>query len=243
MDRCKTPEIVQRMKDDYYLHGTKFRRVFNTILQDVICPEPGFDDFTQFVSQTELEVNSKPPLDRQQLEPGRRKIEALLPLYREAFITNTRLQVLGRRLVKETGAVMLVPPLKKMWRSLEKMSLKYANDGDQAAARLKDIARLAIQGNMKQLLAVYKMLWEIPDVQIVSIENRFATPPPSGWADCQLMLTFTEDEKHHICEIQLVHPQLFLVRDSMGAHKEYVKLRCAGELLNVYGEPLPDLLK
>eukprot|EP00931_Biecheleriopsis_adriatica_P054410 TRINITY_DN32008_c0_g1_i1.p1 TRINITY_DN32008_c0_g1~~TRINITY_DN32008_c0_g1_i1.p1 ORF type:complete len:371 (+),score=85.25 TRINITY_DN32008_c0_g1_i1:78-1115(+) len=245
VQRARNSQYVELMKEVYYRHGIKFRRVYTTIVQDVIMSEPGFDDFVRVVSEKEPVCNSAGLGKAQFLEPSSSGNKALLPLYMEAFIAQEKLLKLGERLERETGAKVLPAPLKKMWRCLEKMILKYASPGDDngSAGQLKDIARLAIQGDMRQLLAAFILLWEATDVRVVRIKNRFAEPPQSGWADCQLMLTFQEDERQHICEIQLVHPQLFVVRKTMGAHKEYVKLRSAEELMNIYEEELPDLTK
>jgi len=47
---------------------------------------------------------------------------------------------------------------------------------------------------------------------------------------------FTSDEREHICELQLVHRQLYNVRKNMGAHATYGVFRAALELLKMLGE-------
>ena len=66
-------------------------------------------------------------------------------------------------------------------------------------------------------------------------KNRFGKPTSGGWADIMLKFYFVEDEGVHICEVQLVHGQLFTVRKNMGAHKTYSIFRAALELLEMLG--------
>ena len=47
---------------------------------------------------------------------------------------------------------------------------------------------------------------------------------------------FTSDEREHICELQLVHRQLYSVRKNMGAHATYGVFRAALELLKMLEE-------
>jgi hypothetical protein len=44
---------------------------------------------------------------------------------------------------------------------------------------------------------------------------------------------FEDDETRHICELQLVHSQMYTVRKEMGAHKTHSTFRAALELLEM----------
>jgi hypothetical protein len=44
---------------------------------------------------------------------------------------------------------------------------------------------------------------------------------------------FEEDGHKHICEVQLVHSQMMLVRQKMGAHKTYGQFRGAKEIMEM----------
>ena len=46
---------------------------------------------------------------------------------------------------------------------------------------------------------------------------------------------FEDDGHKHICEVQLVHAQMLLVRTEMGAHKTYGQFRGAKEILEMLG--------
>ena len=73
------------------------------------------------------------------------------------------------------------------------------------------------------------------DIVITRSKGRFGHPTIGGWADIMVNFYFTDDPNQHICELQLVHTQLFTVRKKMGAHKSYGIFRAALELCEVVG--------
>jgi len=72
-------------------------------------------------------------------------------------------------------------------------------------------------------------------IEILRIKNRFMQPSPTGWADCMINFCFRNTKSKHICEMQIVHDNMMLVRSKMGGHSEYEQLRSASELLEVTG--------
>jgi hypothetical protein len=70
---------------------------------------------------------------------------------------------------------------------------------------------------------------------ITRAKDRFGKPTSGGWADIMLNFHFEHDEGVHICEVQLVHSQMFTMRKNMGAHKTYSVFRAALELLEILG--------
>ena len=75
------------------------------------------------------------------------------------------------------------------------------------------------------------------EICITRSKGRFGQPTSGGWADIMINFYFKDDEEEwaHICEIQLVHAQLYNVRKNMGAHKNYNEFRAALELLEKVG--------
>jgi hypothetical protein len=71
---------------------------------------------------------------------------------------------------------------------------------------------------------------------ITRSKGRFRQPTSGGWGDIMINFYFTTDEHEHICELQLVHRQLYNVRKNMGAHATYGVFRAALELLKMLGE-------
>lgn len=65
------------------------------------------------------------------------------------------------------------------------------------------------------------------------VNNRFASPKV-GWADVAIYFAFTHADvacEGVVCELQIVHKSLLLVREEMGAHDKYDENRFAAELL------------
>jgi hypothetical protein len=69
---------------------------------------------------------------------------------------------------------------------------------------------------------------------VVDSKERFSRPTPGGWADLMINFRFMDDK--HICEVQLVHHQMFTIRQNMGRHKLYAAYRAASELLKMCDE-------
>ncbi len=71
---------------------------------------------------------------------------------------------------------------------------------------------------------------------LVRCKERFGRPTSGGWADIMMNLYFEDDaEWAHVCEIQLVHVELYSVRKNMGAHGSYTEFRAALELCEKVG--------
>jgi len=245
VDRSKTEKQIALMSEAYERHGQKFKRVYSTVVQDVIKQEPKFQEFIRVAIQQNAvvkELTKAEGFEVVQRLQGE-GLAALLPLFKDAARAMDRLEEFGEKIAKNTSAIFQKAPLKRMWRCMEKMVLKYSDNGDisQAASGLKDIARASLNGNMESLLEALQFVLQDSQVRVVRIKNRFDEPPTTGWADCQVMLYFVRDKAKHICEIQFVHPQLLTVRSNMGAHHTYAYLRAAMEMLQLYKQPLPTL--
>jgi len=246
-ERNRSKKQQALMKVAYRDAGQKYRRVYTTVTQDVVRDEAEFTDFICLASKVahaakQDQKDGKYSSASQQHH--RKGMEALFEIYPHACKAAAKLDDFCTGVAKISGCTFLKAPLKKLWRCMEKMVIKYADaEGkiDESAKGLKDIARSAMQGTMKQLHLALEEIDRCEDVQVVRVKNRFDDPPTTGWADCQIMLFFRDDTTRHICEIQLVHPQLMTVRKNMGAHAEYAQLRSAMELLHLFEEPLPKL--
>jgi hypothetical protein len=120
--------------------------------------------------------------------------------------------------------------LKGIWRCIEKMDLR--QHPLDSCENICDIVRGAICSNSIAVLAdVYQRLLNAPSIRIVRVKNRLKHANDSGWADCLINFIFVDDPTQHVCEVQLVHEKLMLVRKEMGAHESYSFFRSALELL------------
>jgi len=111
---------------------------------------------------------------------------------------------------------------------------------------LKDISRATIvcesTGVLLRVLAVFSCLDNTGLLSVVSGKNRFADPTSGGWADIMLNIVLPAPGTGalHICEIQLVHHRMLVVRTHLGAHSDYADFRAALELTEVLGLQVPD---
>jgi len=240
--RSNNSKHIHFMKAEYVACGSKFARVYSTIVEDVIKTEPAHKLFLDAVG-TEKKVIFGEQRANSQCSDGV-GYDLLFQVYRDADENQGRLATFCKHIAATSGVLFVEAPLKRMWRSMEKLVFKYGGEDDaihRGAAELKDVSRAALQGTMEQLLEAFKAIVADENACIVRIKNRFAKPTDMGWADCQLMLYFSDTDHKHICEIQLVHNQLMIVRSAMGAHKMYTRVRAASELLTAYGEEVPSL--
>jgi len=248
-ERTRNATQERNMRAAYMKQGSKFRRVYTTILKDVIMTEEEYTEFVKIVTEeqqrlkafAEEKVEQDGEQEARQIGEGE-GLDLLLNVYCSAYTAMDDLDAFCRDVAEATGVTFKKAPLKRFWRSLEKMVLKYSEDDDisHAALDLKDVARGALQGNMTQLTAAFAKMRTDKRIQIVRIKNRFDELTEMGWADCQVMLYFTHSPDRHICEIQLVHDQLMTVR-IQGAHKEYASVRAAAEIMSLHNQEVPSL--
>ena len=77
-------------------------------------------------------------------------------------------------------------------------------------------------------------------IKLHRIKCRFTQPTSGGWADLLVNFSFTNDPNKHVCELQLQHEMLLVVRKEGGAHEKYASFRSAFELLEAVGKAPKD---
>lgn len=88
---------------------------------------------------------------------------------------------------------------------------------------------------MKQIVSVLNALSSAPHVKFCQVNDRFSSPR-KGWADCAVYLFFDSPGLDTlVCEVQIVHDALMLIREDLGAHNSYVETRFYAELLGARG--------
>jgi hypothetical protein len=164
--------------------------------------------------------------------PPHQSAHELVTLLQNAFNTKTYLydpfftvMVSSDPTLKFLGA-----SLKGIWRIIEKIELR--KEPSESCATICDVVRGAISANsIAALAAVYERMQTNERIKIVRVKNRLKQANDSGWADCLINFVFNDDPAEHICEVQLVHNKMMLVRKNMGAHSSYSFFRTANELL------------
>eukprot|EP00746_Dinoflagellata_sp_MGD_P002854 gnl/MRDRNA2_/MRDRNA2_105578_c0_seq1.p1 gnl/MRDRNA2_/MRDRNA2_105578_c0~~gnl/MRDRNA2_/MRDRNA2_105578_c0_seq1.p1 ORF type:complete len:703 (+),score=122.78 gnl/MRDRNA2_/MRDRNA2_105578_c0_seq1:243-2351(+) len=127
--------------------------------------------------------------------------------------------------LKDLGEVQCAP-LKSLSRVLEKELLR------PDAGVPWDIVRGMVRCDaMQDVTIVLRMILNMPGVQLIHLNDRFSNSK-GGWADCALYISSSNPQfKGVVAEIQIVHNDLMLVRENMGAHDIYDKCRFAAEFL------------
>jgi len=149
----------------------------------------------------------------------------------------------------KTGAKFHKAPLKGLVRIAEKMALTPAPKNGQPQ-RVTDVVRGAIEcDNFTTMMNVVRLLRSLDTdlrseagstggitdkIVVTRSKGRFGKPTSGGWADIMVNFYFEEDDvNRHVCEVQLVHSQLYTIRKNMGAHATYAIFRAALELLEM----------
>ena len=65
---------------------------------------------------------------------------------------------------------------------------------------------------------------------VLRIKDRFHNPTVGGWRDCLINVRFVDDPHSVVCELQLVHVKMMLIRKNLSGHADYVAYRTALEL-------------
>jgi hypothetical protein len=189
------------------------------------------------------------------------KAVSICDLYLGAELASTRYDTLMVDIASKTaGAVFHAAPRKGLLRVCEKLALS-TGDADTLGLttmsqewhpeRVLDVVRGAVEcPNFSVMINVLRLLCDLDaelqitgetggikdSICITRSKGRFGQPTSGGWADIMINFHFKDDEEWmHICEIQLVHAELYGVRKHMGAHKTYNVFRAALELCEKVG--------
>ena len=157
-------------------------------------------------------------------------------------------------LASRSASEVRTAPLKGAWRALEKIVLSPKAAAQLDAGGMCDVLRGSVKSKgfvclctaLQLLQSLDEQLGEgVPGmeedrIRLVRIKDRFETPTSGGWADMLVNFTFADDESQHVCELQLQHEMLLVVRKEGGAHAAYNNFRSALELLESVGKPPND---
>ena len=133
--------------------------------------------------------------------------------------------------------------LKKVSRIVEKLLL-HPTGPITDVGRIFDVVRGMIRcQTMNQIAIVLDKLTAHPNITIVRVKDRFiANPSPGGWRDCQVCFFLNgsdnnsnnnqhQHQHRHICELQIVHEDVYNRRAQLPGHVVYGRVRNADEML------------
>ena len=207
---------------------TKFSEVYQVVYDNLVQPEDGFAEFN---AQAALCASKAP-----QQKP-RQETQALDELYETGAVSArtpfaSLLDAARQRLPDD--AEVSVAPLKKMPRTIQKSMLRADAARRGNVDDILDVVRgMVICATMSELGDALTFFSEANHGwKIVRVKNRFAAPTSGGWADCLLNIVRSDDPHQHVCEVQLVHKKMLVLRgEDMGGHDAYNQYRRADELL------------
>ena len=185
------------------------------------------------------------------------KVSTLPELTEHCAKMQNRFDGLLALLAARTRATVMRAPLKGLWRSFEKLLLRPKPSLD--CSELCDPLRGALEGvDFNVLTFALEMLTYLdvelgdPDkcggidlemygIRLLRIKDRFRKPTSGGWADALINFVFVNDPEQLVCELQLQHAALFVVRSEGKAHSAYNSFRSAFEVLESIGKaPVDD---
>lgn len=221
------------------------------VLSDVMN-DPNFSVYCEYLTSAEKLVCKK----FDQTKP-KQISENLEIVYRNSKAQKKRFEAFVENLCSSTNnKAMNTKGLKFPYRSMQKMANSVVAQWN--AESCKDIVRgAAVMSAMSSgklllttLLKADRSLKELSasgggasgdQIVIVWIKNRWEHPTAAGWADALINFYFADDETKTICELQLIHANMWSVRAHLGAHNGYDRLRVVQELLRITGNS--DILK
>jgi hypothetical protein len=233
--------LVQEMRDQY--HGV--RRSHLVLYKDTLDQIRKEASFPELQRRSEALVSDCAKLKR----PLVQSVNTISGLYRTAEAVAKRYNKLLKSVGDKIGAIFHKAPRKGLTRITEKLGLT-PGENNWKPERVSDVVRGAIEcKDFTTMINALRMFRDLDTglcvtgetggiaekICITRAKDRFGTPTSGGWADIMLNFHFENDEGVHICEVQLVHSQMFTMRKNMGAHKTYSVFRAALELLEMLG--------
>ena len=124
--------------------------------------------------------------------------------------------------------------LKHVVRIVEKLQLNPEGPSD-SVSNIFDVVRGMIRcRSMADVAKVVETIAGLESITIVRVKDRFVAHPTSGgWRDCQICFFANDDQNKHVCEIQVVHDDLYASRAQLPGHIVYERMRNAEEILAV----------
>jgi hypothetical protein len=233
--------LVKEMRDQY--HGV--RRSHLVLYKDTLDQIQKEASFPELQRRSEALVADCVKLKRPQVQ----SCNTISGLYRTAEAVAERYNKLLGLVGDKIGAIFHKAPRKGLARITEKLGLT-PGENNWKPERISDVVRGAIEcKDFTTMINALRMFRDLDTglcvtgetggiaekICITRAKDRFGKPTSGGWADIMLNFHFENDEGVHVCEVQLVHSQMFTMRKNMGAHKTYSVFRAALELLEMLG--------
>jgi hypothetical protein len=232
-------ELVALMRAEYHSVRHNHLMIYKDALEQV-RKEASFPELQQRSENLVLECA--------ELQRPRKQLSTTISgLYKSGEAVSKTHEKVMASVASNTGAMFHKAPQKGLVRMVEKLALT-SGQKNWKPELMCDVVRGALEcKDFTTMITVIRLLRDLDldlrdtggtggieeHICITRAKDRFGHPTSGGWADFMVNFYFEDDEGQHICEVQLVHSQMYLLRKKMGAHKTYGQFRGAKEILEM----------
>jgi hypothetical protein len=232
-------ELVALMRADYHSIRYNHLMIYKDTLEQV-RKEASFPELQQRSETLVLECAN---LGR----PRKQLSTTISGLYKGGETVTKTYEKVMASVASNTGAMFHKAPQKGLVRMVEKLALT-SGEKNWKPELMCDVIRGALEcKDFTTMITVIRLLRDLDldlsdtgvtggideHICITRAKDRFGHPTSGGWADFMVNFYFKDYEGQHICEVQLVHSHMYLLRKKMGAHKTYGQFRGAKEILEM----------
>ena len=221
----------------------KFEKVYLATGEGMVRKEAGYREFNELERRELAAANAKPKPSQptRSISHALRLAVRARPVFEGLMEEVARATAAGGKGFSPEGVQWEPAPLKKVGRCVEKLCLDPAQRGvlerathdaeELNAEGILDMVRGMFTCNsMAHAHAVLRELvarFGAPDgagARLVRSKNRFEEPSGGGWMDCLVNVEVDLPDGgggppgRYVCEVQIVHRQLLVVRTELGAH-------------------------
>jgi len=225
----------------------KFRGVFQACVCDVLSREEGYYTVIGLACALEngdvvVKATSCDDEKATRLAMAALTSKDHIKLYTAAVITQEILTSYIKEVADDSEGMPLACGAKHLSRIIEKQ--QYTKTLEMQGVQIWDGSRGMVQYDT--MLAMSKGLKRLQrdhverKIRILRIKERFSKPSEGGWSDILINICFLPTHHGLVSEvmlvpfeIQMVHFQMMLIRQDMGAHKAYKEFRTASEILQL----------
>ena len=229
---CKGPELIAKNSRVVLSGSHMFSKVYTSVWKLIVDNErEGLRRYRESVALLIQELKSA---GLKKKACGQRpEASNIAVLFQDAAAAKPRFDEVLQSMFKTSEHGLNIPEnLKKVHRVVEKSGLR--NKQPFKSDRIADVVRAMIITalGMRGIADIIRQIHADPRLIIVRVKDRFLScPSGGGWRDVMLNVRLHDDSNRHVCEIQIVHPQLYNARAGMPGHQIYGIVRNASELL------------
>jgi len=233
-------EVIKQLNRYVVQMEQQFKGVYTACVRDILQTQPGFDDVLRLAQAL------KRAAEEEKLEPSPSWEGQHLELMSSAAYAQEDVLLYVKSLATATQGTAPWCAMKHLYRILEKQAL----DPATTASPVRDSARsMIVYDSMQSFLNGLQKLrddHQQKKIHIRRVKERFTEPTDGGWSDVLINFEFPAQPGQPdplVCEIQMVHERMLILRKDLGGHDGYAKYRAAREILDLHQGTKPSAPK